>query len=144
MPLWSLGHVLDEPHRPSAAVARRPRHPGWLIAVFAVVYLPLRWSVAAAAPLTSIPAAVAIAGHDQNSAGYFAQNTPLYPLTIGMLIFLVRAVAELRARRRELADTAVIGERLRIDDGARRIVYAGVVWPRVATVRAAKNSAVAN
>jgi two-component system, NarL family, sensor histidine kinase DesK len=163
IPLWSLGHVLDVPHRPSAAIAaslatacsiplqlwllapaavgRRPPHPAravaafavinlaalpfvgvlWLAAgeqfgVLAVIYLPLRWSVGGIALLTAIPAGVAIAGHDQETATYFAQNMLFYPLTIGLLIWLVRAAAELQARRRELAESAVISERVRIDD----------------------------
>lgn len=124
-----------------AARARRTRHPEWLIAAFAVtnlaaffvigalwfaageqlavlaaVYLPPRWSVPAVAALAAAPAAMAAAGHEPALGHYFAQNIPFWALTIGLLIWLVRAAAELRTRQHELADSAVIGERVRTDD----------------------------
>lgn len=124
-----------------AARARRPRHAGWLITAFAainlaafpvigvlwfaageqlavltVVYLPARWSVPAVAALTAVPAGMAAAGHDVAQGHYFAQNTPFWALTVGMLIWLVRAAARLRASQEELAGSAVIAERMRIDD----------------------------
>jgi two-component system sensor histidine kinase DesK len=124
-----------------AARARRPAQAGWLIAAFsainlaafpfigvlwfaageqlavlAVVYLRPRWSVPAVAALTAAPAGLAAAGHDVAQAHYFAQNTPFWALTIGMLIWLARVAARLRARREELAGSAVIAERVRIDN----------------------------
>jgi two-component system sensor histidine kinase DesK len=123
------------------ARARRQRRAGLLIAVFAavslaafpfigvpwfaageelavllVVYLRPRWSVPLVAGLAAVPAGLAIAGQEPFSNGYFAQNTLFWPLTIGLLIWLVRAAAELRATRQELADAAVIRERVRMDD----------------------------
>ncbi|MBO0815439.1 MAG: hypothetical protein J2P30_09895 [Actinobacteria bacterium] len=124
-----------------AARARRPARAGWLIAAFAainlaafpfigvlwfaageqfavlaVVYLRPRWSVPAVAALTAVPAGMAAAGHDVAQAHYFAQNTPFWALTIGMLIWLAGVAARLRARREELAGAAVIAERVRIDN----------------------------
>ena len=124
-----------------AARARRPRHAGWLIAAFvvinlaafpligvpwfaageqlavlAVVYLPPRWSIPVVAALTVAPAATAAAGHDVALGRYFAQNTPFWALIMGLLIWLARVAAKLRASQQELAGSAVIAERVRIDD----------------------------
>lgn len=124
-----------------AARARRPRHAGWLIAAFAVVnlaafpvigvlwfaageqlavlavvYLLPRWSVPVVAALTAAPAATAAAGRDVALGRYFAQNTPFWALLVGLLIWLARVAGRLRASRRELAESAVIAERVRIDD----------------------------
>jgi two-component system sensor histidine kinase DesK len=123
-----------------AARGRRPRHAGWLIVAFAVinlaafpligvpwfaageqlavlaaVYLRPRWSVPVVAALTAAPAAMAIAGHHQKLGHYFAQNTPFWALTVGLLLWLARAAAGLRSSREELAGAAVIAERVRID-----------------------------
>jgi hypothetical protein len=86
------------------------------LAVLLVVYLPPRWSFPLVACLAAVPAGLALGGIDRVSAGYFSQNTLFWPLTIGLLIWLVRAAAELRATRRELADSALIGERVRMND----------------------------
>lgn len=162
-PVIGVGRVLDGPHRPAAAVAavvagtcsvplylwllvpaaraRRPRHLGWLIAVFtavnlaafvvigawwfgagvwlavlAAVYLPLRWSVPTVAALAAAPAAMAMAGRDMAQSVYYAHDIPLSALMMGLLIWIARAAARLQTRRRELADSAVIAERVRIDD----------------------------
>jgi signal transduction histidine kinase len=123
-----------------AARARRPRHAGWLIgtfiiingaafavigvlwfaageqlAVIAAVYLDLRWAVPAVVALAAAPAASAFAGHDPVAGRYFAQNTLYWAIAMGLLIYVARAAAELRARKRELAESAVIAERARID-----------------------------
>jgi two-component system sensor histidine kinase DesK len=127
-----------------AVKARRPRHAGWLIAAFALinlaafpvigalwfaageqlavlaaVYLAPRWSVPAVAALTAAPTAMALAGHDQASDRYFAQNTPYWALTMGLLIWLARTAARLRAGQQELAGSAVVAERVRIDEELR-------------------------
>ncbi|MBO0810138.1 MAG: hypothetical protein J2P32_17745 [Actinobacteria bacterium] len=148
-----------------AARARRPAHAGWLIAAFAVinlaafpligvlwfaageqlavlavVYLRPRWSVPVIAALTAAPAGMAAAGRDVAQTHYFAQNTPFWALTIGMLIWLARVAAGLRAGREELAGSAVIAERVRIDNelgvtlGAEleRLIAAGERAERVA------------
>jgi hypothetical protein len=86
------------------------------LAVLLVVYLPPRWSFPLVAGLAAVPAGLAIIRHDPAGAGYFSQNTLFWPLTIGLLIWLVRAAAELRATRQELADSAVVGERVRMND----------------------------
>jgi two-component system, NarL family, sensor histidine kinase DesK len=124
-----------------AARARRPRHVGRLIAAFvvvnaaafplvgvlwfaageqlavlAVVYLRPRWSVPAVVALISAPAATAISGYSPALGEYFAQNTAFWALTMGMLIWLGRATARLRASRQELVSSAVVAERVRIDD----------------------------
>jgi signal transduction histidine kinase len=124
-----------------AARGRRPRHAGWLIAAFAVinaaafpvigaawfaageqlavlaaVYLRPRWSVPAVAILAATPAAVAATGRDVTLDRYFAQNTVFWALTMGVVIWLARAAARLRASRQELVGSAVIAERVRIDD----------------------------
>jgi two-component system, NarL family, sensor histidine kinase DesK len=123
------------------ARGRRPRHAGWLIAAFAAinvaafpligaawfaageqiavlaaVYLRPRWSVPAVAVLAAVPAAMAAAGHDVTLDRYFAQNTVFWALTMGVLIWLARLAARLRASRQELVGSAVIAERVRIDD----------------------------
>src|SRR5579872_981955 len=124
-----------------AARGRRPRHAGGLIAAFAVinvaafpvigaawfaageqlavlaaVYLRPRWSVPAVVALAATPAAIAATGHDVTLDRYFAQNTVFWALTMGVLIWLARAAARLRASRQELVSSAVIAERVRIDD----------------------------
>lgn len=123
------------------ARGRRPRHAGWLIAAFVVinlaafpligvawfssgeqlavlaaVYLPARWSVLAVAALAAAPAATAAAGVDVILARYFAQNTVFWALTMGVLLGLARTAARLRAGQQELVGSAVIAERVRIDD----------------------------
>jgi two-component system sensor histidine kinase DesK len=120
---------------------RRPRHAGWLIAAFAAinaaalpligvpwlaageqlavlaaVYLRPRWSVPAVAALTAAPAVVAATGHDLVLSRYFAQNTSFWALTIGVLTWLARDAARLGASQQELASSAVVAERVRIDD----------------------------
>lgn len=124
-----------------AARARRPRRAGWLIAAFAAVnlaafivigaqwfslflllgviamaYLPPRWSVPAVAALAAAPAAMAAAGHDVVLGRYFAFDIVYYALLVGLVIWLARVAARLRAGQQELADSAVITERVRIDD----------------------------
>jgi two-component system sensor histidine kinase DesK len=124
-----------------AARARAPRRAGWLVAayaavnlaafavigaewfslflllgVMAVAYLPPRWSVPAVAALAAAPAAMAAAGHDVVLGRYFAFDTLYYALLVGMVIWLARIAVRLRAGRQELADSAVITERVRIDD----------------------------
>jgi two-component system, NarL family, sensor histidine kinase DesK len=146
-----------------AARARRPRRAGWLIAVFAVtngaaftvigaawfaageqlavlaaVYLRPRWSVPAVAALTAAPAAMAAAGHDLALGHYFAQNTAFWALTIGPLIWLARAAARLRASRAELAGSAVVAERVRLDDELGASVGAGLERLIAAGQRAAR------
>jgi len=123
------------------AEGRRPRHAGWLIAAFALinaaafpfigaawfaageqlavlaaVYLRPRWSVLTVAALAATPAVVAAAGQDQVLDRYFARNTVFWALTMGVVIWLARTAARLRASREELASSAVIAERVRIDD----------------------------
>jgi two-component system sensor histidine kinase DesK len=130
--LWLLAPV---------ARGRRPRHAGWLIAAFAAVnvaafpvigvlwlaageqlavlaavYLRPRWSVPAVAALAAVPAAMVAAGHDLALGHYFVQNTVFWALIMGALIWLARAAARLRASRPELAGSAVIAERVRIDE----------------------------
>lgn len=120
---------------------RRPRHAPWLIAAFVVInaaafpvigvawfaageqlaalaaaYLRPRWSVPAVVALTAAPAALAVAGTDEALSRYFAQNTPLWALIIGVLAGLARIAARLRASRAELAGSAVVAERVRMDD----------------------------
>ncbi|MDR0345262.1 MAG: hypothetical protein LBI49_19545, partial [Nocardiopsaceae bacterium] len=127
-----------------AARARGPRRPGWLVAayvavnlaafavigaqwfsvflllgVMAVAYLPPRWSVAAVAALAAAPAMMAAAGHDVVLGRYFAFDTVYYALLVGLVIWLARIAARLRAGQQELADSAVITERVRIDDELR-------------------------
>jgi hypothetical protein len=127
-----------------AAQLRRPRHAGWLIAAFAainlaafavigaqwfgmglllgvmaVVYLPPRWSVPAVAALAATPAAMAFAGHDVVLGRYFAQDIVFFVVLVGLVIWLARVAVRLRADQRELADSAVIAERVRIDDELR-------------------------
>lgn len=124
-----------------AAQARRPRRAEWLIAAFAVinlaalavigarwlgmgavlavmavVYLPPRWSVPAVVALAAAPAAVAFAGHNVVLERYFAQTIVFFTVFLGLVIWLARVAARLRAGQRELADAAVITERVRIDD----------------------------
>jgi signal transduction histidine kinase len=124
-----------------AARARRPRRAVWLIAVFAVinvsafpligaawfaageqlavlaaVYLRPRWSAPAVAALAAAPAVVAATGHDLAPGRYFAQNTVFWALTMGVLIWLAGAAARLRASRAEVVGSAVIAERVRMDD----------------------------
>jgi two-component system sensor histidine kinase DesK len=123
------------------ARGQRPRHASWLVAVFVVinaaafpvigapwlaageqlavlaaVFLRLRWSVPAVAILTAAPAVVWATGHDLALGHYFTQNTVFWPLTMGPLIWLARAAAQLRSGRQELVGSAVIAERVRIDD----------------------------
>jgi signal transduction histidine kinase len=118
-----------------------PRHAGWLIAAFtginaaafpligvpwfaageqlavlAAVYLRPRWSAPAVAALTAAPAVAAATGHDPALSRYFTQNTPFWALTIGVLTWLARDAARLRASQQELAGSAVIAERVRMDD----------------------------
>jgi DNA-binding NarL/FixJ family response regulator len=124
-----------------AAKARRPRHAGWLIAAFAainlaafavigawwftmalllavmiVVYLPPRWSVPAVTALAAVPAAMPAAGRDVAHGQYFAQDIVVSALLMGLLIWLARVAATLQAGQQDLADSAVIAERVRIDD----------------------------
>jgi signal transduction histidine kinase len=123
------------------ARGQRPRHAGWLagvfvlinaaalpvigapwlaageqLAVLAAVYLRLRWSVPVVAVLAAAPAVMSATGHDLALGHYFAQNTVFWPLTMGPLIWLARAAARLRASREELVGSAVVAERVRIDD----------------------------
>lgn len=86
------------------------------LAVLAAILLAPRWSIPAVTVLAAIPAAMAIAGHDPTWGTYYAQNTVFWAMIIGVLIWLARATAELRSHRRELAASAVISERARIDD----------------------------
>jgi len=127
-----------------AARGRRPRHAGWLIAAFAavnlaafavigaqwfgmglllavmaIVYLPFRWSVPAVAVLAAAPAAMAVAGHDVVLGRYFTQDIVYFAMLVGLMIWLARVAIRLRAGQRELADSAVIAERVRIDDELR-------------------------
>lgn len=124
-----------------AARGRRPGRTPWIIATFALinaaafavigvrwfsageqlavllaVFLPPRWSVPAVAALAAAPAATAAVGHDMALGRYFAQNTVIWPLLIGALIWLARILPTLRASREQLVGSAVIDERLRIDD----------------------------
>lgn len=124
-----------------AARARRPRHASWLIvafaainvaafvvigaqwftmglllAVLAVAYLPPRWSVPAVTALAAAPGAMALAGRDVVLGRYFAFDTVYFALLVGLVIWLARIAASLRAGRQELADSAMITERVRIDD----------------------------
>jgi two-component system sensor histidine kinase DesK len=127
-----------------AAQLRRPRHTGWLIAAFAainlaafavigaqwfgmslllgvmaVAYLPPRWSVPAVVALAAAPAAMAFAGHDVVLGRYFTQDIVFFVILVGLVIWLARVAARLRAGQRELADSVVIAERVRIDDELR-------------------------
>jgi hypothetical protein len=79
-------------------------------------YLRPRWSLPAVAALAATPAALAAAGEDQVLDRYFAQNTVFWALTMGVLIGLARVAARLRASQQELVGSAVIAERVRIDD----------------------------
>lgn len=126
------------------ARARRPRHalglvtvftvvnliafvfagPVWFIGaeelgVFAAVLLPLIWSVPAVVALAAMPAALAVAGLDSGWGRFYALAVVFQAWIVGMLTWLVRTATELRAGRRELADSAVISERVRIDDELR-------------------------
>lgn len=127
-----------------AARGRRPRRAGWLIAAFAainlaafamigadwftmglllavvaVAYLPPRWSVPVVATLAAAPAVMAAAGHDVVLGRYFAFDIMYFALLVGLVVWLARVAARLRAGRQELADSAVITERVRIDDELR-------------------------
>jgi two-component system sensor histidine kinase DesK len=134
-----------------AAQGRRTRQAGWLIAAFvainlpanivigawwlgwletvaflAVVYLRPRWSVPAVLALGAIPATMAATGHDVAQAHFYAQSVVGITLLLGPLIWLARVAARLRAGRQELADSAVIAERVRIDDELRVSIGAGL------------------
>jgi two-component system, NarL family, sensor histidine kinase DesK len=149
-----------------AARGRRQRHAGWLIAAFVVinaavfpvigvlwfaageqfavlaaVYLKPRWSVPVVAVLAAAPAAMAIAGDDLILGHYFAQNTVFWALTIGALIWLARLAARLRDSREELAGSAVIAERVRMDDELRASLGAELELLIAAGERAARVAA---
>ena len=149
-----------------AARGRRPPHAGWLIAAFVAinaaafpvigvlwfaageqlavlvaVYLRPRWSVPIVAVLAAVPAAMAIAGDDLILGHYFAQNTAFWALTIGALIWLARLAGRLRASREELAGSAVIAERVRIDDELRASLGAELELLIAAGERAAQAAA---
>ncbi|MBO0787730.1 MAG: hypothetical protein J2P33_16825 [Actinobacteria bacterium] len=91
---------------------------GWVetLSLLAAVYLRPRWSVPAVAALGAVPATMVATGHDAVQAQFYTQSIVGIPLFLGPLIWLTRAAARLRAGRQELADSAVIAERVRIDD----------------------------
>jgi two-component system sensor histidine kinase DesK len=123
-----------------AARGRRVRYSGWVIAAFALingavpivgarwfagaeqlavlltVFVWPRWAVPAVAAPAAAPAAMAAAGRNVTLRRYFAQNTVFWSLLIATLIWPARVAAKLRASRQELANSAVMAERLRIDD----------------------------
>jgi signal transduction histidine kinase len=149
-----------------AARARAPQHAGWLaaaytainVAAFAVIgaqwfsmvlllgvmtvaYLPPRWSVPAVAVLAAAPAVMAATGHDVVLGRYFAFDIVYYVLLVGLVIWLARIAARLRAGQRELADSAVITARVRIDDELAATLGAELERLIAAGVRAARAGA---
>ena len=141
-----------------AAQARRQPHAAWLITAFAVinlaafavigawwftmalllavmvvVYLPPRWSVPVVVVMAAVPAVMAATGRDVAQGKFFAQDIVFFALLLGLLIWLARVAARLQSDRQELADAAVIAERVRIDEelavsigtGLERLIAAG-------------------
>lgn len=149
-----------------AALAWRPRRADWLVAAYvainvaafavtgaqwfgmglllgvvAMVYLPPRWSVAAVAALAAVPAAMALAGHDVVLGRFFAFDVVYFALLVGMVIWLARVAARLRDSQRELAGSAVITERVRIDEELKATLGAEIELLIAAGERAARAAA---
>ncbi|HEY2551563.1 MAG TPA: hypothetical protein VGI64_13390 [Streptosporangiaceae bacterium] len=149
-----------------AAHGRRARQAGWLIAAFAainlaaiavigawwlgvvgmlavlaVVYLPPRWSVPAVVALGAVPATMAATGHDVVQGQFFAESIVGLALLMGSLMWIARVAARLRADRQELADSAVIAERIRIDDELGVSIGAGLEQLIAAGEHAAQTAA---
>jgi len=147
MHLWHVHH---------AARGARPRGTGWSLAAMAVVVgavlpvvgvqwlgalyplaasalLVLRppWSIAAFAALLTVPAPVAFAFGEPGWAGYFTVGLAMVGLVLAVPVWLVAAVRDLQSAREQLAEEAVIRERIRIEAELRQTL--GTALEEIAT-----------
>lgn len=95
-----------------------------VVAVSALLVLPRPWSllVLAAAVIGQLPLALALDSPIPAAASYYAVTVLWRASSVFVPIWLLGAVGQLEASRRDLAAQAVVRERLRVDEELRRTV----------------------
>ncbi len=122
--MWSLAAVA------AVLLAATPATgPGWLpsyhvLAVSALLVLPRPWSlvVFAATVIGQVPLALALESPIPASPSYYTVTVLWRASSVFVPLWLLGAVRQVEATRRDLAAQAVVRERLRIDEELRRTV----------------------
>lgn len=106
-----------------AAVAIAVSVPGgvlWLVAAqflsgAILIVVPIRWAAPLFASMVAAAVLVSYAENQRQWACYMGMTTLVGGLTLAILVWLTRTVRQAEVARLQLADQAVIAERLRID-----------------------------
>jgi signal transduction histidine kinase len=98
--------------------------PLFSLAVLVLITVRVPWSLVLLAVLAAGPVPVYFAGQQPERALYYTAGVLTWGPSMAVLVWLLARARELQSARLALAESAVVGERLRIDDELRRTVGA--------------------